>query len=398
MDKHLSLFVEINGKNYIFVVGLYDENQNFEIVEKIVTPCDGISNNKFVDIEAANEIVKNNIEIIENKLNHIFKDVIVVLGNFDCSCINISGFKRLNGSQVLRENISYIINSLKLAVNENEKQKSILHIFNSKSVLDGTKIENLPIGLFGDFYSHELSFFLINNNSLKNIKKIFNKNNLNIKKFILKQFVEGSQLINNNKDVKNFFKIRIDKDRSNVNFFENDAFRYSESFDFGTNIIIKDIQKICNLKMEEIVNFLSKNNLNKKDLNKNDLIEKDYFFKNDFRKIRKKLIFDIIEARIEDIVDFIFHKNINIKHFKKDSTKIYLTIADFQTFKSFEKNFKSFFLRNDKYDIFLIDDLSTEETITNVSNLDMYGWKTEAVPIVQAKNSLITRIFKSLFG
>mgnify|MGYP001437117873 FL=1 len=398
MDKHLSLFVEINGKNYIFVVGLYDENQNFEIVEKIVTPCDGISNNKFVDIEAANEIVKNNIEIIENKLNHIFKDVIVVLGNFDCSCINISGFKRLNGSQVLRENISYIINSLKLAVNENEKQKSILHIFNSKSVLDGTKIENLPIGLFGDFYSHELSFFLINNNSLKNIKKIFNKNNLNIKKFILKQFVEGSQLINNNKDVKNFFKIRIDKDRSNVNFFENDAFRYSESFDFGTNIIIKDIQKICNLKMEEIVNFLSKNNLNKKDLNKNDLIEKDYFFKNDFRKIRKKLIFDIIEARIEDIVDFIFHKNINIKHFKKDSTKVYLTIADFQTFKSFEKNFKSFFLRNDKYDIFLIDDLSTEETITNVSNLDMYGWKTEAVPIVQAKNSLITRIFKSLFG
>ncbi len=398
MDKQLSLFVEINGKNYIFVVGLYDENQNFEIVEKIVTPCDGISNNKFVDIEAANEIVKNNIEIIENKLNHIFKDVIVVLGNFDCSCINISGFKRLNGSQVLRENISYIINSLKLAVNENEKQKSILHIFNSKSVLDGTKIENLPIGLFGDFYSHELSFFLINNNSLKNIKKIFNKNNLNIKKFILKQFVEGSQLINNNKDVKNFFKIRIDKDRSNVNFFENDAFRYSESFDFGTNIIIKDIQKICNLKMEEIVNFLSKNNLNKKDLNKNDLIEKDYFFKNDFRKIRKKLIFDIIEARIEDIVDFIFHKNINIKHFKKDSTKIYLTIADFQTFKSFEKNFKSFFLRNDKYDIFLIDDLSTEETITNVSNLDMYGWKTEAVPIVQAKNSLITRIFKSLFG
>ena len=175
MDKHLSLFVEINGKNYIFVVGLYDENQNFEIVEKIVTPCDGISNNKFVDIEAANEIVKNNIEIIENKLNHIFKDVIAVLGNFDCSCINISGFKRLNGSQVLRENISYIINSLKLAVNENEKQKSILHIFNSKSVLDGTKIENLPIGLFGDFYSHELSFFLINNNSLKNIKKIFNK-------------------------------------------------------------------------------------------------------------------------------------------------------------------------------------------------------------------------------
>ncbi len=40
-----------------------------------------------------------------------------------------------------------------------KKQKTIMHIFNSKSVLDGKNIENLPIGLFGDFYNHELTFF-----------------------------------------------------------------------------------------------------------------------------------------------------------------------------------------------------------------------------------------------
>ena len=39
------------------------------------------------------------------------------------------------------------------------EKKKIFHIFNSKFFLDKKKIENLPIGLFGDFYSHELSFF-----------------------------------------------------------------------------------------------------------------------------------------------------------------------------------------------------------------------------------------------
>ena len=39
-----------------------------------------------------------------------------------------------------------------------ENNKTILHIFNSKYLLDKKKIENLPIGLFGNFYSHELSF------------------------------------------------------------------------------------------------------------------------------------------------------------------------------------------------------------------------------------------------
>ena len=55
----------------------------------------------------------------------------------------------------------YLIH-LKLLINENEKNNTILHIFNSKYLLDKKEIENLPIGLFGNFYSHELSFFMIN--------------------------------------------------------------------------------------------------------------------------------------------------------------------------------------------------------------------------------------------
>ena len=158
MQNQLTLFVEINKKNFIFVAGKYDENQNFEITYKIVSPSNGISNNKFVNIELVDGIIKKNVQLIEKKLNHIFKDVVLVSDIFEFSSINISGFKRLNGSQVLKENITYILNSLKLTVMENEKQKTILHIFNSKSILDGTEIENLPIGLFGNFYSHELSF------------------------------------------------------------------------------------------------------------------------------------------------------------------------------------------------------------------------------------------------
>ena len=36
-----------------------------------------------------------------------------MIDNFDCSVINLSGYKRLNGSQLVKENITYILNSLK---------------------------------------------------------------------------------------------------------------------------------------------------------------------------------------------------------------------------------------------------------------------------------------------
>ena len=56
-----------------------------------------------------------------------------------------------------------------------QRKKVAIHIFNSKYILDGQALENLPIGLFGNFYSHELSFFLIDENDLKNIQNIFKK-------------------------------------------------------------------------------------------------------------------------------------------------------------------------------------------------------------------------------
>ena len=42
-----------------------------------------------------------------------------------------------------------------------------MHIFNSKFYLDDKKIENLPLGLFGEFYSHELSFILTSTDDYK---------------------------------------------------------------------------------------------------------------------------------------------------------------------------------------------------------------------------------------
>ena len=53
-----TLFVEINDLHYIFVVGKYDENQNLKIIEKIITPNEGIAKNKFINIDLAEKLIK----------------------------------------------------------------------------------------------------------------------------------------------------------------------------------------------------------------------------------------------------------------------------------------------------------------------------------------------------
>ena len=55
-------------------------------------------------------------------------------------------------------------------------------------------------------------------------------------------------------------------------------------------------------------------------------------------------------------------------------------------------------LENNIHEIYLINDSKTDESIINFFNLSIYGWKKEAIPTTKIKRSLITRIFKSLFG
>ena len=60
---------------------------------------------------------------------------------------------------------------------------------------DNKTLKNLPIGLYGDFYSHQLTFFMVDDNEIENLKTIFNKCNLNLNKVILKSFTEGIKTI-----------------------------------------------------------------------------------------------------------------------------------------------------------------------------------------------------------
>ena len=277
------LYVKVDKTNYALVAGVYNENQNFEIVEKKIIQRRE-PKKKILDTLHELEItIKENLPILENKLDYVFKEINLVLDNFNYSCINVSGFKKLNGSQLLKENISYILNNLKLNIIDNEQNKTILHIFNSKSILDGNSTDNLPIGLFGKFYSHELTFLLAESNQLKNIKSIFGKNNLKVAKIFIKDYVEGVKLTNNDKNIENFFNIRITNENAQIFFFERGSLRYSENFPFGTDIIIKDIVKICSIKFDVIKKMI----LNKIFINDN--FEEDEFIE------KKILIARILE-------------------------------------------------------------------------------------------------------
>ena len=250
------LILDLNDDKIIFFVVSFNEQKDFKILKKIILESTGIKNGRVIDIEIVGNLLKKTVEEIEEEINYFFSNTTIIINPDQINCLNVSGYKKLNGSQVLNEDIAYILNDIKKIILDSEINYSLVHLFNSNFSLYSDNLENLPIGLFGEFYNQNMTFFLAKKNILKNIKSVFNICGLNIEKIILKSFAEGVNLLSKNQLVKNFTILRLGKNRINISLFKNKSFVFSENFNFGFNLINTDMSKLCSLKNEEVENFM----------------------------------------------------------------------------------------------------------------------------------------------
>ena len=144
-DKFFNLFLEIKSSSFVFYIQENNAQNNSKINYKLDVPAIGLEDSKIINFEKIFEIVKKNIYIAEQSQKCTFKEIVLILDNFNTSFVNISGYKKLNGSQILRENITYILNMLKFDVDKIESKKTILHIFNSRFLLDNKKLKILQL-------------------------------------------------------------------------------------------------------------------------------------------------------------------------------------------------------------------------------------------------------------
>ena len=122
-NSSLSLFLEINNTELIFFVEEKDEQNNYKITNKQIIPIIGVDGDRGSVFDKIFPSIKENIYKIEQELNHTFKEIVLILENFEFTFLNLSGYKKLNGSQIMRENITYILNILKSYINEIEIKK-----------------------------------------------------------------------------------------------------------------------------------------------------------------------------------------------------------------------------------------------------------------------------------
>jgi cell division protein FtsA len=297
--------IEIGDKNLKCIIFKLN-NESHEILSTYIVKSEGIINGIVVNSKRASNAIRSCIGGAEEKAKILLKKINVVLEQPEFLCTKFSKERKIDGSQIHKDDIDFLLKEAKKQVTLNDEKQSIIHIFNHNYIVDGKIFVEEPIDVHADYLSHEMTFITMPKNNIKNIKHVFNNCDLEIERFISSTFSLSVNLLNNY-DIKfGSTLIDIGFERTSLGLFKNFALIHSITFPIGINHITKDISKVCSLTLNE--SNIIKNSIdfsfndNSKVFCKEGYLRKDFFSNSNFRKISQDLLLKVIKERINEIL------------------------------------------------------------------------------------------------
>ena len=397
--------IEIGNINLKCLIFKVDENKT-EILSTSITPSEGFHNDTVVNLSKATNAIRSCISKAETKSRISLKKINVVLEQPDFLCTKFSKHKKIHGSKIHRDDIEFLLNEAKKQLLLNDKNQSIIHIFNHNYTVDNKKFIEEPINVYADLLTHEITFITIPKNNLKNINQVFIDCDIEIERLISKTFALGANVLSRKDYELNCAIVDFGFEKTSFGLFKNLALVHSITLPIGINHVTKDTSKVCALSLEESENIINCIDFSFEDniklFDENGFLKKTYFVNSNYRKISKKLIFDVVTSRLDEILNKL-KKQLIVPGFNlKSGTTFFITGRGFDLF-NMEKYFSNLFglnirkLQNNNPNEKEGLELNFSACLGALKVIKE-GWETEAIPEIRDKNIKKIGFFGKIFG
>ncbi len=377
------------------------ENNKIEILSTSTVASEGIYNDVIINLPKASKVVRSCISKAEKIAKISLKKINVVIEQTDFLCTKFSKHKKINGAKINKEDIEFLLKEAKKQLILNDNKQSIIHIFNYNYIVDGKKFIEEPINVYADFFTHEITFVTVPKNNLKNIIQVFIDCDLEIERIISRTYASGVKLLNREELEFGSTIVDLGSEKTSFGIFKNSAIVHSVTFPIGINHITKDISKVCSLSIIESEKI--KNNIdfsfkdNQEIFDENNYLKNLYFSDSNFRKISQKLIFDVVKARLNEIIELLIQQLKTSGFDNKLGMSFFLTGGG-SNLINIEKYFIDFFGPNVKKNNNTDNLEKSFSSSLGALKIIKEGWETEAIAETNNKKDEKVSFFAKIFS
>ena len=401
MDSEDSIgIIELGNISLKCLIFKINNDNSSEILSITTTPSEGIYNDVVMNLQKASTSIRLAISTAEKEAKVSLKKINVIFEQPDFLCTRFSKHKKIDNSKINRSDIEFLLNEAKKQLILNDKNQSIIHIFNHNYIVDGKIFIEEPINVFADTLTHEMTFITAPKNNLRNINQIFLNCDIEIERLISKTFSLGVGLFKERELKSGIVLINLGSKKISLGLFKNLALVHSITFPIGVDHITNDISKVCSLNFEESlairnnIDYLFKDDQNIFD--ENNLLKKSFFISSKFRKISKDLIFKIIRARTDEILEMI-QKQLILTGLNFNSGMNFFLIGEGSEFINIQEYCQNFFKLNTIIE--KKDDLEKNFSACQGGiRIIKEGWETEAIPEIKIKSIEKVGFLRKIFG
>ena len=392
--------IELDSTNLKCLIFKINKDNNSEILSVTTTPSDGFQNDVVTNLKKASDSIRLAISTAEKKAKVSLKKINVIFEQPDFLCTRFSKHKKIDDSKIHRSDIEFLLNEAKKQLTLNDKNQSIIHIFNHNYIVDGKIFIEEPINVFADTLTHEMTFITAPKNNLRNINQIFLNCDMEIERLISQTFALGVELFSESELRSGVVLVHLGSKKTSLGLFKNLALVHSITFPIGSDHITNDISKVCSLSLEESlairnnINFSFENNHDLFD--ENNILKKSFFIESKFRKVSRDLICKIVKARTDEILEMI-KKQLKLNGFSFNSGMSFFLIGEGSNFINIQEYCQNFFELNTnigRKNDFQKNFSACQGGIKIIKE----GWETEAIPEMKIKSIEKVGFLRKIFG
>ena len=400
--------VELGNTKINCVIAEPDKDYRIKILARSSALSTGIHNGVIINPSKTIKEIKDCISDIESKINITIKKINLVFESPEFTCTRLSKYVKIDGAKIQKEDIVFLLKEAKKEVIFNDKNKTIIHIFNHNYIVDEKEFIKEPIDVYADYLSHEMTFITLPKNIIKNFNEVLFECDLEIERLISSTFALAVNYFNDTEFELGSTIIDIGYEKTSVGVFKDFALIHSRTFPIGIHHVSKDISRGCSLTLKEAKTIRDQIGCNfwKKNINleTETSLPKNIFFESSYRKITKSLVSEIIIARIEEILELV-KKEINLARLNLISGQSIFIVGGGSYLPNLKKFCETFFSANVK----ILEHLNNNSksvvekqedfaSCNGALKIIFYGWETEALPAIVDKNQKKRGFFSKILG
>jgi cell division protein FtsA len=324
-QSNLIAAIDIGTTKIVAVVGQKDDKGNLQVVGIEKVPSTGVKRGVVLNIEETVNAIKDVVFNLETKYGIKLLDVYVGIAGQHIKSLQNRGYRYIETNHEINQfDVDHLFkDNYKIPL---EAGENILHVFAQDYVVDNEAGVKNPIGMSGRRLEGNYHIVLGRIASVNNIEKCINRVGLKLNHLILEPMASARAVLTAEEKEAGVVLVDIGGGTTDVAVFYDGVIQHTAVIPLGGNVVTSDVKEGCAVLYKQAESLKTQFGSALGDLEREDMVVTIPGIEGwEPKEISFRSLSYIIQARMEEIVDYVMYQIESSKMYDKLGAGIVIT-------------------------------------------------------------------------